>query len=188
MGFGNSTDAVVREGSPTVYPHMNDGLKPFGKQVTEYMNELGVIIDCSHLSDGGFWDLIDISTKPFIATHSNCRSICSHVRNLTDEMIKALADKGGISGLNFCPEFIDEKTGCTIEGMIAHLKHMMKVGGEDFLACGTDFDGIGGELEIPDFSKIQLLIQAMETAGFTANQIEKFGYKNAMRVFGEVIG
>lgn len=188
VGYGNTTDVPEGETDPAKFPHMNDGLKPFGKEAVEYMNELGIIPDCSHLSDGGFWDLIDICKGPFIASHSNCREVCGHVRNLTDEMIRAIADKGGVSGLNFCPEFIDEKNGSTIEGMVRHLQHFLKVGGEDILACGTDSDGIGGPLEIPDFSHMQELIMAMEKAGFTERQIEKFGYKNAMRVFEDVLG
>ena len=91
------------------YPNgAEGGLKPFGIEAVEHMNDLGIIVDVSHLSDGGFWDVMKYSKKPAIASHSNARRECGHRRNLTDEMIRALAEKGGISGINFYPAFLSE--------------------------------------------------------------------------------
>ncbi len=180
FGFPNSRDVQM----------MRTGLKPFGKEAVEVMNDLGMLVDVSHLSDEGFWDVVKLSKKPFAASHSNCRAIAPHPRNLTDEMIRALADKGGVMGLNFYGPFLNED-GAGMESRIAqmmkHMKHMIKVGGNDIAAIGTDFDGIEGMLDIADCSRMQLLFDAMEREGFTTEQMEKIAYKNVKRVIKEVL-
>lgn len=163
------------------------GLTPFGFEAVEEMERLGMIVDVSHLSDGGFYDVAKGARKPFVASHSNARALCPHPRNLTDDMIRALAQKGGVAGLNFCPSFIDEKAGSTVEGMVAHLSHMIRVGGEDVAAIGTDFDGIDGELEISHTGEMSKLHQALERAGFPSRVIDKIWYGNVRRVLGEVL-
>lgn len=90
---------------------MSKGLSAFGKEAIEAMNELGILVDVSHLSDGGFYDVAKISKKPFVATHSDCRALAAHPRNLTDDMIRLLAQKGGVSGINFAPAFLDDTQG-----------------------------------------------------------------------------
>lgn len=178
FGYPNSKDVQV----------MQQGLKAFGKDAIEVMNDSGIIIDVSHLNDGGFWDVVKLTKKPFVASHSNCRAIAPHRRNLTDEMIRALADKGGVMGVNFCGPFLNEDAAgreSRIPQMIKHLKHMINVGGSDVPAIGTDFDGTYGEFDIPECSKMQLLFEAMEKAGFTYEQIEKIAYKNVERVIKE---
>lgn len=178
LGFPNSKDANV----------MNQGLKPFGFEVVERMNELGMIVDVSHLSDGGFWDTIKYSKKPVIASHSNARTLCNHQRNLTDEMIRALAEKGGVSGINFYPYFLNENGKATIDDLIRHIEHLYYVGGEDFVAMGTDFDGFDdGELDIKHLGEIPYLYEALKKRKFNDSQIEKFWHKNAMRVMKEVL-
>lgn len=179
FGYPNSKDTLV----------MEQGLKAFGKEAIAVMNDLGIIIDVSHLSDGGFWDIVKLSKKPFVASHSNCRAIAPHPRNLTDDMIRALAEKGGVMGLNFCGPFLNEDTAgreSRIPQMIKHLKHMINVGGIDVAAIGTDFDGTYGDFDIPDCSKMQRLFETMEMSGFTYEQIEKIAYKNVERVIKEV--
>lgn len=158
--------------------HQNDGLKPFGREVLEKMDYLGIVADASHLSDGGFNDLVKYGKRPFLATHSNSRRVQNHLRNLTDDMLKALANKGGITGLNFCDMFLDGDKS-TVESMIRHIKHIVNVGGEDVIALGTDFDGIGEEnLELKGVQDTPKLIEAMERAGLKPEVIEKFAYKN----------
>lgn len=166
---------------------MARGLKPFGRDAICRMAELGMLVDVSHLSDGGFWDVADILRTPFIASHSNCRALCPHPRNLTDEMLRTLADRGGVAGLNFCPDFLTPKSESTISAMLAHLRHMIRVGGIDCVALGTDFDGIHGPLEIPDASRMYLLFDAMERSGFTADQIERLAWSNAARVIKDTL-
>ena len=180
FGFPNSEDRSI----------MQKGLKPFGREVIVRMNELGLAVDVSHLSDGGFWDVVKLSKKPFVASHSNCRTLSPHSRNMTDEMIRALAEKGGVMGLNFAGPFLSadgESRESTLGRMILHLKHMVKMGGIEIAAIGTDFDGTDGIFDIPDCSKMQLLFGAMEKHGFTEAQIEKIAYKNVKRVMRDVM-
>ena len=129
------------------YKYKDYGLTEKGKEIVLEMERLGIIPDCSHLSDGGFYDLIDICRKPFVATHSNARVITDHSRNLTDDMIVKLAEKGGVMGLNFCAPFLGNERVPSINSMIKHIKHIRNVGGIDVLALGTDYDGIGNEVE-----------------------------------------
>ncbi len=180
FGAANSNDPEI----------MSQGLTSFGKSAIERMNELGIIIDVSHLSDGGFKDVAELSKVPFVASHSNCRALSPHRRNLTDEMIKTLANKGGVAGLNFAPQFLNEDIKCKssrVDSMINHIKHMSDIGGIECVGIGTDFDGIGGELEIDGVAKMHLLFERLEKEGFTNDQIEKFAFKNTQRVITEVM-
>lgn len=178
FGFPNSD-------SPEV---MNQGLKTFGIEAVERMNELGMIVDVSHLSDGGFWDVMKYSKKPAVASHSNSRRECGHRRNLTDEMICALAEKGGISGINFYPAFLSEAGTANVDDIVRHIVHMYHVGGEEFVAIGTDFDGFEGAVDgLEHMGKMPQFYEALRKRKFTESQIEKFCYKNAMRVIKDVL-
>ena len=174
IGYPNSREEKV----------MASGLKPFGIEVVERMGELGMIVDVSHASDGTFWDALKHAKGPVVASHSNCRAICGHFRNLSDEMIRALAEKGGVAGLNFYGCFLDGSNESRMDAMVEHLKHMVKVGGSDFPAIGTDFDGFDGmiRMEIPDIGQMGRLAQELTKAGFKAGQIEKIWSGNVMRV------
>ena len=168
---------------------MGEGLTPFGKEAVEYMNQLGMGIDVSHLSDGGFYDVARISRKPFFATHSNCRALCPHPRNLTDEMIRVLADKGGVMGLNFAPQFLDtdpDAPRSTVEAMVRMVLHMYKTGGEEVIGLGADLDGISGSLELSDCSMFDRLWAALGQAGFSERQLDKFAHGNVLRVLADV--
>ena len=140
---------------------MAKGLKPFGFEVVERMNEIGMVIDVSHLSDGGFYDVAKHSKQPFVATHSNCRAIANESRNLTDDMIKILANKGGVMGLNLVPAFLDASNKSRIEYMVKHIKHIKNVGGIDTVAIGADFDGMGGDFEIDNVGDMTSLFDAL---------------------------
>ena len=173
IGFPNSRDSEL----------MKRGLKPFGIEVVRRMNELGMMIDVSHLSDGGFWDVARYSTKPFVVSHSNTRTLCNHPRNLTDEMIKALAEKGGVAGVNFYPYFLRENGKATVVDIAEHLWHMFQVGGEDVIAFGTDFDGFDeGELDIAHMGEMNLVYEAILKRGFTQRQMDKILNGNILRV------
>ena len=163
------------------------GLKPRGIEILREMDELGMIVDVSHLGDGGFWDVVKYTKGPFVASHSNARSVCGHSRNLTDDMIKALADKGGVMGLNFCGDFLREGSRGTLEEMIAHLRHIKNVGGAGVLGLGSDFDGIDNVPEVSDASRMPLLAAAMERAGFTAREIDDVFSGNVLRVYREIL-
>lgn len=120
------------------------GLTLFGKQVVAEMNRLGMLVDVSHISTAGFWSVIETSTKPIIATHSNAKSLCSHPRNLNDEQIKALAQNGGLAGITFAGQFLEEdwRNAC-IESVYNHIDYMLNlIGNDDHIGFGSDFDGI----------------------------------------------
>lgn len=170
-------------------PNTEKGLTSFGIEVVKRMEKLCMIIDVSHLSDKGFWDVFNNTTKPFIASHSNARSICNHVRNLTDDMIKALSSRGGVMGLNFCTNFINSDANITYTSdIVKHALHIIEVGGIDCLAIGTDFDGIGRTTEIDHAGEMGKLYEAFKEAGLSDDDIEKIFYKNFLRVFEEVCG
>lgn len=167
---------------------MCKGLKPFGFEVVERMNEMGMIIDVSHLSDGGFWDVVEISKCPIVASHSNAREICSHPRNLTDEMIRAIGENGGVIGINFYPRFLKTNGKAGVDDIVAHLNHIINVGGIECACIGTDFDGFSGEsTEIEKMGQMHLLCDALKKNGIKENYIEKIWKENAMRIIKEVI-
>ena len=177
LGAPNSADLAV----------MAQGLTPFGRDAVRRMNELGMIVDVSHLSDGGFWDVAELSDRPFVASHSNCRSLCAHPRNLTDEMIRALADRGGVAGLNFNPPFLEEGgTHGAVQRIADHARHLADVGGLGCVALGTDFDGIRGTFDVGSPDKMDLLFTALQKVGFTQDQVEQIAWGNAQRLIRDV--
>lgn len=165
----------------------NRGLKPQGIEIVREMNRLGMIVDVSHLGDEGFWDVVKYCDGPFVASHSNARAQCGHNRNLTDEMIRALADKGGVMGINFCGDFLTEGGSDRIDDMIRHIRHIRSVGGIGCIGLGTDFDGIDNVPEVQNAGDMQLLAQGLERAGFKAGEIEKIFSGNVLRLYREVL-
>ena len=158
--------------------------------VVAYMQELGMLVDVSHLSDGGFRDVAEICTKPFVATHSNARAVGPHQRNLTDEQIRILADKGGVMGMNFYPMFLnpDMNRDEASAAMIArHVRHIADVGGVDVVGIGTDFDGFEGKNEIMSSDRMPLLADALKAEGFTEEEIAKIYFRNVLRVMKDAV-
>lgn len=169
---------------------MRQGLTDFGKEAVPYMNELGIVVDVSHLSDGGFYDVARYATKPFVASHSNCRALCDATRNLTDDMIRVLANAGGVCGINFAPGFVNRDpmdTHTTVAALCGHIEHLRKVGGEDCVGIGTDFDGIGGTFDIADCTYMELLFDELHRRGYSDDFLEKFAYGNVERVIGDAM-
>ena len=172
-------------------PNTKDGLTPYGIQMVQEMNKLGIIIDVSHLSDAGFYDVLKYTTGPFVASHSNARSVCNHVRNMTDDMIRKLSLRGGVMGINFCADFLHEKEEnvpnfSRVSYIVEHIKHIVKIGGIDCVGLGTDFDGIEKDLEVKDASFMPTLKEALYKEGFSKEDVDKIFYKNFLRVFKEV--
>ena len=185
---------------------MEKGLTPFGIETVERMNELGMVVDVSHLSDGGFWDCIRHSRKPVAASHSNARALCPHPRNLTDEMLHALGENGGAAGVNFYGAFLRQTGGegsqkdgkevlpagrADIKDIVRHIRYMTDRAGEEAVALGTDFDGFDRDAlpaGIEGVQDMDLLWDEMKRAGFTERQIEKNAYGNVMRILHECIG
>lgn len=167
---------------------MQTGLTDFGKEAISYMNELGIVIDVSHLSDGGFYDVAALSSKPFVASHSNCRALSPATRNLTDEMIRILAEKGGVAGVNFEPSFLNQEQTdpkSRVNRICDHIEHFIKVGGVECVGIGSDFDGISGQFEIADCTKMELLFTELHRRGISFTVIEKIAFSNAARVVRE---
>lgn len=170
------------------YPNgTNLGLKPFGFETLEEMNRLGIIADVSHLSDQGFWDVASHSAKPFVASHSNARALCGMSRNLTDEMLHALGEKGGIAGINFYSKFLQEDSMHTrVEDIVRHARYMADKAGVDAVALGSDFDGIDCGLEFHDYSGMPRIEEALNMV-FTASEVDKITHENALRVLKECL-
>ena len=180
FGYPNSSNRNI----------MRKGLKSFGKEAVGQMNQLGMLIDVSHLSEGGFWDCIKLSKKPIVASHSNARSLCNHPRNLTDKMLQALSEKGGVAGLNFYPRFLKREGDAQLRDIAKHAKHMIQVAGEEVVAIGTDFAGYElekGQKWISGVSEIELVWDSMKREHITERQIDKIMIGNARRVLQEVL-
>lgn len=170
-------------GYPNIgYRDADKGLTSFGREVVGEMARLGMIVDVSHLSDQGFYDVAEMMTRPFVASHSNARAVTDHPRNLTDEMIRMIAEAGGVIGLNFANIFLGESPVSRIEDMVRHAQHIYRVGGAEVLALGTDFDGIDPAVEVCDASMLPMLWDALSQAGLTADDIERMQARNARRV------
>jgi membrane dipeptidase len=170
------------------------GLTEFGASVVEECNKLGILVDVSHMTDPGFWDVLEVSKDTVIASHSNCRALCSATRNLTDDMIKALAEKGGVMGVNYARGFlIDRKEMMsgkipTVETVVDHIDHIVKVTGSvDNIGLGSDFDGVGSVAQgLEDVSKLPNLTKALVARGYSDQDIEKILGGNFLRVIKQV--
>lgn len=166
----------------------NRGLKPFGIEVVEEMNRLGILVDVSHLSEGGFYDVAKYSKKPFVASHSCARALCNHRRNLTDEQLKTLGNQGGLVGVNFYSAFLKEDSEyATIDQIVEHVKYMVDKAGIESVGLGSDFDGIDCELEFKDYASYPLLLSAL-SKHFTDDQVDKICNGNAFRILKENLG
>ena len=171
-------------------PHCGEQHKKLtskGVEFVEAMQELGIIVDCSHLNDAGTEQLGDILEVPFIASHSNARELRSHTRNLPDNLIRLIANKGGIIGLNFAQNFLGTSPISRIEDIVKHGLYLIDKGGEDVVALGTDFDGIPPDTEIADMSQMSRLYDAFKEAGLSVEQCEKLFWKNADRLLKEIL-
>ena len=171
-------------------PHCGEQHKKLtskGVEFVEAMQELGIIVDCSHLNDAGTEQLGDILDVPFIASHSNARELRSHTRNLPDNLIRLIANKGGIIGLNFAQNFLGTSPISRIEDIVKHGLYFIDKGGEDVVALGTDFDGIPPNTEIADMSQMSRLYDAFKEAGLSVEQCEKLFWKNADRLLKEIL-
>lgn len=166
----------------------NGGLTPFGRQVVAEMNKLGMMVDVSHLSEAGFWDVINLSASPIIASHSNAKKICDHSRNLTDEQLLALKKNGGVTGINLCPYFIVKDGKAEIKHVIAHIEHILGLTGEDTLGLGADFDGIDKTpIGLEGVQCLSDLINELLKLNYNESLINKIAGENFLRVIKTVV-
>lgn len=188
LGFTWSRPNIFAEGvGPENHGH---GLTGLGKELVRQCNRLGILIDVSHLNEPGFWDVIETSEKPFVASHSNVKAICDHERNLTERQIKALAEKGGLMGLNYCVAFLVDgaETGADVSlgQMVDHIEHVVQLVGIDYIALGSDYDGARVPDGVKDASYDMNLVEELSKRGFTDDQIAKICRDNWLRVLKEV--
>lgn len=164
------------------------GLTSFGRDVVREMNRLGMVVDVSHLAERGFWDVLDVSDAPIIASHSNARAVCDHVRNLTDEQIKALAQRGGVMGINFCPPFLRSDGPATVDDIVRHIDYIVDLVGPEHVGFGSDYDGItttpvGAE----DVSRLPAVTEALMARGYDEAAVRAIVGNNFMRVFRQIL-
>lgn len=175
------------------YPNKQaGGLTEVGRAFVAEMERIGMIVDVSHLSDAGFYDVLSVAKKPFVASHSNAREICTSARNLTDDMIRRLAKAGGCMGLNFYAPFLrtvsaGEKYCGIIGDVVRHARHIVNVGGIEVLGIGSDFDGIDTHGELTGAQSMELLWDALHKSGFTQAQLDKIFCGNVLRVYRSIL-
>ncbi len=168
------------------------GLKRKGFEFVCAMEAMGMLIDISHLGDAAIADVFDTVRKdtPIVASHSNARGICDHPRNLSDGMLRSLAEHGGVTGINYAHSIRrkgDAEDRSRISDMLRHMKYIRNVAGIDVLSLGSDFDGISGDLELSGAQDMQKLADAMSLDGFTTEEIEKVFYKNVLSLYKRVL-
>ncbi len=162
------------------------GLSAFGKSVVDEMNNLNMIIDVSHISVPGFWDVIENTIKPIVATHSNAYGLKKHKRNLNDEQIKAIINNGGCIGINLYAEFLNDKD-CKISDVIRHIEYILSLGGENNIGFGSDFDGMDKQpKEIKGIKDISKIPDEMLRLGYPYELVEKITHKNFLRLFNNL--
>ena len=163
------------------------GLTHFGRDLVRSMNELGMIVDISHISDQGFWDVIDVTDAPIIGSHNACRALCEHPRNLTDDQIRAVADNGGVIGVTYVPAFVDaDESKRTLERLLDHFDHIAQVAGTDCVGLGSDFDG-GGDV-LKDATVVPQITEGLLARGWQEDDLRKMLGLNHLRVFRQVCG
>jgi membrane dipeptidase len=204
LGFTHALRTYLADGA-FLYPKITGqvgGLTDWGVRFLERAQDMGIVIDVSHLNDPSFWDVIKFSKAPVIASHSNCRVLCEHPRNLTDDQIKAIASKGGVIGVNACSFFVARRN---LEDLVNHIDHLVKIGGIEHAGLGPDFadyeiqymseadrvrlpldgikpvEGLSGDEEIPRIA------DELKRRGYSAGKIDLIMGENFRRVFSEIL-
>ena len=168
------------------YNEENLGVNPFGEQVIREMNRVGMMVDISHAGEQTFYDTLDISTKPIVASHSSSRALCNHPRNLTDDQLKTLAAKGGVAQVTLYNGFLKEEGTATIQDAIAHLNHMVDVMGIEHVGIGTDFDGDGGIIGCASASELINFTRCLLKERYNEENIQRIWGGNFLRTMEEV--
>jgi membrane dipeptidase len=163
------------------------GLTLFGREVVKKMNKLGMIVDVSHIAEKGFWDVLELSEDPVIASHSNSQAVWEHPRNLTDEQIKGIAQKKGVIGLNFVADFLGEQ-GSGFDQLLRHIDNICDIVGDEYLGFGSDFDGTENLLAgIDDVTVYPELVSYLKKRNYKDATIRKICGENCLRVLNAVL-
>lgn len=157
------------------------GITPFGKKVIKEMEKRNITADISHAGDKLFWDVMEIASKPIIATHSNSRSICDHKRNLTDEQFTAIVNNKGIVGLNLHRYFIKESGEAVLQDILPHIEHFLSLGGEKTLALGTDFDGADMPYDVKGIENLSDFYELLLRKNYKEELIKDIFFRNAYK-------
>jgi microsomal dipeptidase-like Zn-dependent dipeptidase len=166
--------------------NLHGGVSRFGEQVIREMNRLGLMVDLSHAADKSFFDALELSKTPIVCSHSSCRALCDHPRNLTDEMMRRLARAGGVMQVTLYGGFLRKDAQATILDAMAHLEHAIQVMGVDHVGLGTDFDGDGGVPGLADASELQLFTRQLLLRRYSERDIQKIWGGNFLRVMSQV--
>ncbi|MBR2452850.1 MAG: dipeptidase [Clostridia bacterium] len=165
-----------------------NGLSDFGKQVIRKMNELGMMIDVSHISEKGFWDVLEITEKPILATHSNAKAVCGHRRNLSDEQVCAIIKNGGCIGINLYSEFLSGES-AEINDILRHIEHILSLGGENNIGLGSDFDGMDSLPKgIKGIEDVYKIFEELRGRGYSEMLIKKISSNNFLDVMQKNFG
>jgi membrane dipeptidase len=170
-------------------PDQGPGLTGDGRALVTACAQLGVLVDCAHLNARGFWDVAELTDGPFVVSHANAHRLCASPRNLTDEQLRAVGERGGVVGLNFHVGFVradgeDDQTDTPLEQLAAHAAHIAEHAGVDALALGSDFDGATMPAQLADASRLPALLDALRAAGFGEQELGKVAWGNWRRVLG----
>ena len=163
------------------------GITDFGIKAVKEMEKAGIVIDISHASEHLFYDVANISKKPFIATHSNSYSVCSNKRNLTDEQFRIIRDKGGIVGITFCKKFLNSDKDASLSDIIKHIEHFLALSGEKVLSIGSDFDGADIVNGISGIQSMEILCEYLLKHNYNDELIYNIFYNNAYKFFQKMI-
>lgn len=182
MSITWNEDNLLGCGALTKY---DNGLTEFGRQYIKELNKKGIIVDVSHSSEKTFWNAINTSEKPIVATHSCCYSLCNHPRNLKDDQIRAIAQNKGIIGVCYCTQFLSETQIAGATEIAQHIAYIANLVGVDYVGLGSDFDGLEKEhipTDLKNIGQINNLINALMDIGFNKNEIEKIMGINWLKV------
>lgn len=158
------------------------GLSDFGREVVKEMNRVGLMVDLSHAAESSFWDALTASKTPIVCSHSSCRSLCDHPRNLTDQQMRALAEKGGVMQVTIYNGFLVKDGQATIKDVVRHINHAVEVMGIDHVGIGTDFDGDGGVPGVASASELPNLTKELLREGYSVADLRKLWGENFLRV------
>ncbi len=182
--WNNSTNWAISAKDPRT---LTQGLSEFGRQVIRKLDSLGVIIDVSHVGIKTIQDILAVTTNPIVATHSGARSVYNHYRNLYDSQIQDIAKSGGVVGVVFYPYFLNGSSNSSIDDVLKHIDHIVKLVGTNYVSIGSDFDGIEvTPTGLEDVTKFPDLTLALLQHGYTETEVAKFLGGNFKRVFEKV--
>ncbi|GEQ49099.1 dipeptidase [Tetragenococcus koreensis] len=186
IGYPN---AIFADDNNQLTDQTQRGLTNKGIEIVQRMDELGMIIDVSHGSDALVNDVLQYTKRPFVASHSNTRKICPHFRNLPDDLIKKIAERGGVIGINFSASFLQDakEKGSLINAICRHARHLYNVGGIESIGLGTDFDGIPVHGDLPDGTILPKIYDALRKSDFSSEQVDQIFNKNVLHLYQDFL-